>query len=152
MCSPFIYCGLPPGRLRGEGMLEHLDARLPVLDVDSHHVEAAGAVQYPLSHKKVERDSDNLLLLARRDRREAPSVSIAGPRLDFDEHQRPRSAGNDVDLTTPSAVATRKNRVPTTRQLVARELLPQFPERLPSICTHGQERVQGPRLSPAPAS
>jgi hypothetical protein len=68
------------------------------------------------------------------------AVVIAGPRLDLDEDHRVFDARDDVDFAVSGAILALKNRVPTTHQLLTREVLPCFSKGLTTI------RRQGLRL------
>ena len=133
-------------------MLEHLDAWLPVLKVDGHHVEATRTIRPAPSHQPVGRDPHDLLLLPGRDRRQTAAVLIAGPRLDLDEDHCVSNARDDVDFAVSGAIPALKNCVPTAHQLLTREVLARFSKELTTIRTHGQKRVQGLSLTPAQAS
>src|SRR3954468_15864910 len=79
-----------------------------------------------MSHDVVERDPGDPMALQSGDRFGGLSELVTLARLDLDEHDHLAVARDDVNFSTPRAVAPGKYCVPATGQLFAREILAGF--------------------------
>src|SRR5262245_63883308 len=97
--------------------------------MDRDDVEAARTVREAVAHDVVDGELRDPVLLQPRDRfgRLAELVTVA--RLDLDEHDRLAIARDDVNFSTPPAVAPGKYCVPPAGQFAAREIFAGFSER-----------------------
>ena len=111
----------------------NLNPGLAVLEIDGHHVEAAGSGEQPAARQVVSRHVDDALLLAADDRGRGAAIGAASPRLHLDEDQGLLLAGDDVNFSTPRAIPPRKNFVPAASQLRACEVLADFSKGLTSV-------------------
>ena len=118
-------------------MLEYLDDRTAVLDLNGHDVEAAPAPGEPVTREIVERKPGQPMTLGTSDGVGRPPEPPPHTRLDLDEDDGGAVAGDDIQFTTSQPVAAGDNCVPATFELPTREILADFTERLPGTRHRG---------------
>lgn len=90
-----------------------------------------------MAHQVVGRELDDTVLLERGDSLAAVAERVAVPGFDFNEDNRIPVARDDVNFSTPPAVAAGKNCPPTLLKFANREIFAQF-SKGHALLSHGR--------------
>ena len=130
--GPHASDGHGPARRRrplpssSKGVGDDLDAGGPVTNRDAHDIEATRDAREPTARQIVERHANHALLLPRSHGRQRTAERGVGPGLHLHEHQHAPVFSDDVDFAISRPIPACKDRVPSSSQLPARELLADF--------------------------
>ena len=122
-----------------EGVGDDFHLRPPGPHRDRHDIKSTDDSRGVRAGEIVQRHQRQLSLLRRCHGGKKSSEPTRRTRLNLDEHEDRTMRGNDADLAMARAVAARKDCVPATSQLTAREIFSQFTEVGLMRCRHAQQ-------------